>query len=110
MFMAILQLCDILPCVTLIPDGDYAEIVTEVKNKIKLKPILLVLFPPPHNCNILEKYRSGCCGLILILVYLFSKPVCIFETSSVFFFKVLWNLYITKSQGIDIVLILLFPT
>ena len=86
--MAILQLCDILPCVTLTPDEDYAEIVTEVKNKIKLKPILLVLFPPPpHNCNILEKYRSGCCGLILILVYLFSKPVCIFETSSVFFLK-----------------------
>lgn len=86
MFMAILQLCDILPCVTLIPDEDYAEIVTEVKNKIKLKPISLVLFPH-HNCNILEQYRSGCCGLILILVYLFSKPVCIFETSSVFFLK-----------------------
>ena len=44
MFMGILQLCDILPCVTLIPDEDYAEIVTEVKNKIKLKTILSVLF------------------------------------------------------------------
>lgn len=56
-------------------------IVTEIK--IKLKPISSVLFSP-HNCNILEKYSSGCGGLIFILVYLFSKPVCIFETSSVF--------------------------
>ena len=53
MFMAILQLCDILPCVTLIPDEDYAEIVTEVKNKIKLKPILLVLFPPPPPTTVI---------------------------------------------------------
>ena len=53
MFMAILQLCDILPCVTLTPDEDYAEIVTEVKNKIKLKPILLVLFPPPPPTTVI---------------------------------------------------------
>ena len=86
MYMALLQCCHIVPCVTLIPDEDYAWNVTEIK--MKLKPMSSVLFFP-HNCNILEKYSSGCGGLIVILVYLFSKPVCIFETSSVFF-KVLY--------------------